>query len=185
MNKDNRNIPPDPGIKDKPPEEAAADSQYMQVPTQANPEQENKSERGELKVKFQFEKPLRKESERDTSESKKGEVSPDTPEPYVDCSSSTPNRHEKATEPKDWKKSENSDDEELEKISMLITNMENDSVLQSLGEGRHTSEVRETGLFGPSADLKAQEANDYGQSFVPNNSKSPSNASTTEGKHTR
>ncbi|KAG5862822.1 hypothetical protein JTB14_018761 [Gonioctena quinquepunctata] len=179
MEKDDRNILPDEGIKDKPPEKTAADSQKIQVPTEVSREQERKSEQGHGIVKLQLENPLEKNYV-SGFEQEKGEVSPDTPEQYMDCSFSTPIRQGKDTVQENWSKSDDIEQVELlENNAILDTNIENDSVRDSIGEIKHTSEVRETGSLGSNASL-AQEISDYGQFVVPNNSHSPINASSAD-----
>ncbi|KAG5869159.1 hypothetical protein JTB14_000282 [Gonioctena quinquepunctata] len=126
MEKNDRNIPPDEGIKDKPPKKRrliARRYRYLQ---------------------------------------------------------STPIRQGKDTVQENWSKSDNIEQVELlENNAISDTNIEYDSVSDSTGEIKHTSEVRETGSLGSIASL-AHEMSDYCQFVVPNNSHSPSNASSAD-----
>ncbi|KAG5864446.1 hypothetical protein JTB14_024290 [Gonioctena quinquepunctata] len=179
METDDRNIPPDEGIKDKPPEETAVDSQEMQVPAGEIREQESKPKQGQCYMKLQFNNPL-ENNPVSGMEQKKGEVSPDTPEPYMDCSPNTPARQDNAIIAKNLEINYAPEQVELpQHPSMLVTNLEDNNVLHSAGENKHTSEVRRTGSSGSIAS-DAPETNNYGQSFTPNNSHAPSNASTTD-----
>ncbi|KAG5882556.1 hypothetical protein JTB14_007163 [Gonioctena quinquepunctata] len=179
METDDRNIPPDKGIKDKPPEETAVDSQEKQVHADEIREQESKPEQGQCHMKFQFNNPLENNPE-SGKEQKKGEVSPDTPEPYMDCSPNTPGRQDNTIIAKNLDINYSPEQVELPELpSMLVTNLEDNDVLYNAGESSHTSEVRRTGSAGSIAS-DAPDINNYGQSFTPNNSHVPSNASTTD-----
>ncbi|KAG5868432.1 hypothetical protein JTB14_029048 [Gonioctena quinquepunctata] len=176
------NIPPDQGIKDKPPEKKADESQGIQAPTQVIPAQENKSELDETNRKFHLESNTGKEPESDNLELKKGDVSPDTPEAYVDCISDTPRKPKISITHNVWTSSNNPQQfDYADNTQMLISNTEDDNVHISLGEAVYSSEVRATGNFGSNALAQIINIDDLSEMrTVSSSPQTPSNASLTD-----